>query len=264
MSLKDKENTMTFSTQNKEELAHFTSFSSTWWDEAGPFKVLHDITPLRMSFIKEKVGVHFNLKDKATNPLKGLRILDVGCGGGLLCEPLARLGAHVTGIDPVKENIIVAKRHAKEMGLKISYLACAVEDLPADTLPFDVVVASEIIEHVDHPDAFLKACAAHLAPRGGMVVTTFNRTFKSYVLGIIAAEYILRWAPVGTHTWEKFITPEEMSQKLASFGLGIQEVIGISFPPHNRRWEFTPSLDMNYFMWAGRDRITMTYDTATQ
>lgn len=239
-------------TRNKTELEHFKAHSGTWWDEAGPFKVLHDITPLRMSFIKEKVGIHFNLKDNATHPLKGLRILDVGCGGGLLCEPLARLGATVVGIDPVEENIKVAEAHAKEMGLKISYLACAVEDLPADTPPFDVVVASEIIEHVDHPDAFLKACAVHLAPRGGMVVTTFNRTFKSYVLGILVAEYILRWAPVGTHTWEKFITPEEMSQKLASLGLGIQEVLGISFSPHNRDWEFTSSLDMNYFMWAGR------------
>jgi 2-polyprenyl-6-hydroxyphenyl methylase/3-demethylubiquinone-9 3-methyltransferase len=243
---------MTPNTQNKAELEHFKAYSRVWWDEAGPFKVLHDITPLRMAFIKEKVGVHFNLKDKATNPLKSLRILDVGCGGGLLCEPLARLGAHVTGIDPVKENIIVAQKHAKERELKISYLACAVEDLPADTPPFDVVVASEIIEHVDHPDAFLKACAAHLASRGGMVVTTFNRTFKSYVLGIIAAEYILRWAPVGTHTWEKFITPEEMSQKLASLGLGIQEMTGVSFSPFARRWEFASSLDMNYFMWAGR------------
>lgn len=243
---------MTFNTRNTAELEHFKIHSATWWDEKGPFQALHDITPLRMSFIKEKVCVHFNIKEKTSLPLKGLRILDVGCGGGLLCEPLARLGANVTGIDPVKENIKVAKMHAKEMGLKITYLASAVEDLPIDMPAFDVVIASEIIEHVDHPDAFLKACSACLAPQGGMVVTTFNRTFKSHLLGIVAAEYILRWAPLGTHTWEKFITPEELSKKLASFGLGNQEMIGVGFSPFTRHWEFTPSLDVNYFLWAGR------------
>jgi 2-polyprenyl-6-hydroxyphenyl methylase/3-demethylubiquinone-9 3-methyltransferase len=243
---------MVVNTRNKAELEHFKAHSGTWWDEAGPFKVLHDITPLRMAFIKDKLCVHFNVKDKAPLPLKGLRILDVGCGGGLLCEPMARLGANVTGIDPVKENIKVAKMHAKEMGLKITYFDCAVEDLPADMPSFDVVIASEIIEHVDHPDAFLNACAARLAPQGGMVVTTFNRTFKSYLLGIVAAEHILKWAPVGTHTWEKFMKPEELSKKLASLGLGNQEATGLNFSPFRRCWEFTPSLDVNYFLWAGR------------
>jgi 2-polyprenyl-6-hydroxyphenyl methylase/3-demethylubiquinone-9 3-methyltransferase len=244
---------MTLNTRNTAELEHFKTHSATWWDETGPFKTLHDITPLRMAFIKEKVCIHLNIKDNATQPLKGLRILDVGCGGGLLCEPLARLGANVTGIDPVKENIIVAKMHAKEMGLKITYLDCAVEDLPSDTSLFDVVIASEIIEHVDHPDAFLEACAVRLVPQGGIVVTTFNRTFKSYLLGIVAAEYVLRWAPLGTHTWEKFMKPEELSKKLASFGLGNQEMTGVSFSPFTRRWEFASSLDVNYFLWAGHD-----------
>lgn len=242
---------MTLNTQNTAELEHFKAHSATWWDEEGPFKALHDITPLRMSFIKEKVCIHFNIKDNATQPLKGLRILDVGCGGGLLCEPLARLGATVTGIDPVKENIKVAKMHAKEMGLKITYLASAVEDLPADMSPFDVLIASEIIEHVDHPDAFLKTCVARLAPQGGMAVTTFNRTFKSYFLGIVAAEYILKWAPSGTHTWEKFMKPEELSKKLVSLGLGNQEMTGVRLCPFARRWQFSSSLDVNYFLWAG-------------
>ncbi|MBX9786207.1 MAG: bifunctional 2-polyprenyl-6-hydroxyphenol methylase/3-demethylubiquinol 3-O-methyltransferase UbiG [Alphaproteobacteria bacterium] len=243
---------MILNTRNTAELEHFKIHSATWWDEEGPFKVLHDITPLRMSFVKEKICIHFNIKDNITQPLKGLRILDVGCGGGLLCEPLARLGANVTGIDPLKENIKVAKIHAKKMGLKITYLDCAVEDLPADMPLFDVVVASEIIEHVDHPDAFLKACAARLAPHGGMIVTTFNRTLKSYFLGIVTAEYVLKWAPMGTHTWEKFMKPEELSKKLAGFGLGNQEMTGVSFSPFTRCWEFTPSLDVNYFLWAGR------------
>lgn len=243
---------MTLNTRNEAELEHFKAHSATWWDEGGPFKVLHDITPLRMAFIKERVCVHFNIKEENSFPLKGLRILDVGCGGGLLCEPLARLGAKVTGIDPVKENINVAKVHAKEMGLKTTYLDCAVEDLPSDTPPFDVVIASEIIEHVNHPDAFLKACAARLTPQGGMIVTTFNRTFKSYILGIVGAEYIFRLAPVGTHTWEKFVTPEELSKKVAGFGLGSQEMTGIKFSPFTRCWEFTSSLGMNYFLWAGR------------
>ncbi|MDI9638683.1 bifunctional 2-polyprenyl-6-hydroxyphenol methylase/3-demethylubiquinol 3-O-methyltransferase UbiG [Kamptonema cortianum] len=242
---------MTLNTRNKAELEHFKTHSATWWDEEGSFRVLHEITPLRMSFVKEKICIHFNIKDNTTQPLKGLRILDVGCGGGLLCEPLARLGANVTGIDPVKENIKIAKMHAKAMGLKITYLASAVEDLSTDMLPFDVIVASEIIEHVDHPDAFLKACVARLAPQGGMVVTTFNRTFKSYFFGIVAAEYILKWAPSGTHTWEKFMKPEELSKKLVSLGLGNQEVTGVRYSPFTRRWEFSSSLDVNYFLWAG-------------
>jgi 2-polyprenyl-6-hydroxyphenyl methylase / 3-demethylubiquinone-9 3-methyltransferase len=244
------ENKMNTNTQNAEELEHFKNLSSTWWDETGPFRVLHAITPLRMAFIKENVSIAFRRSDENPKPFKGLRILDVGCGGGLLCEPLTRLGADVTGIDPVEENLIVGKDHARKMGLVISYLPYAIEDLPKELPLFDVVIASEIIEHVDNPDGFLKECAARLKPTGGMIVTTFNKTLKSYLLGILAAEYVLGWAPKGTHSWNKFMSPEELSYKLKGLGFSDQELTGLCFSPLSCEWQLSSSTDVNYFLWA--------------
>ena len=243
---------MTLNTRDPAELNHFKSLSSCWWDESGPFQILHAITPLRMDFIKEKVGVYFACPEASLKPFQGLRILDVGCGGGLLCEPLARLGADVTGIDPLEENIAVAKDHAHAMGLSITYLSHTAEDLPEDFSSFDVVVASEIIEHVINPDGFLKACVKHIKPKGGMIVTTFNKTLKSYFLGILLAEYVLKWAPRGTHSWEKFIPPEDLSRKLSSLGLGKQEITGLCFSPLTNTWYLSPSTDINYFLWSAK------------
>jgi 2-polyprenyl-6-hydroxyphenyl methylase/3-demethylubiquinone-9 3-methyltransferase len=243
---------MSINTCDTSELNHFKELSSTWWDEKGPFRVLHEITPLRIEFIKENVGIHFRCSENTLAPLTGLRILDVGCGGGLLCEPLARLGATVIGIDPVEENIIVAKTRAETLGLPITYYPYAIENLPKDLPLFDVIIASEIIEHVSNPDVFLKECLTYLAPKGGIVVTTLNRTLKSYLFGILAAEYLLKWAPRGTHSWEKFITPEELSRKLSSFGLGDQELTGLQFSPLTGEWHLSPSAEVNYFMWAAR------------
>lgn len=242
---------MNINTRNQNELDHFKNLSSTWWDEAGPFRILHEITPLRVAYIKEKISIHFHQSEISPKPLAGLRILDVGCGAGLLCEPLARLGASVTGIDPVEENIVLAQEHAEMMGLSISYLSCAIEDLPGSHM-FDVVIASEIIEHVDNPDFFLKMCVNHLEPHGGMVVTTFNKTVKSYLLGIFLAEYVLGWAPKGTHSWDKFINPESLSGKLKTLGFSEQDIIGLCFYPVTREWKLSSSTDVNYFMWAAR------------
>lgn len=243
---------MTLNTRDTAELNHFKSLSSTWWDGQGPFRILHAITPLRMAFMKENIGVHFRLPETSPKPFNGLRILDIGCGGGLLCEPLARLGAEVTGIDPVEENIVIAKDHAESMELPITYLASAIEDLPHTLPPFDVIVASEIIEHVADPDGFLRECVSHLSPKGGMVVTTFNKTLKSYLLGIIAAEYVLGWAPRGTHSWEKFMAPQDLSQKLKDLGLGNQDMTGLQFSPLTGDWALSPFMDVNYFLWAGK------------
>lgn len=243
---------MKFNTQDATELNHFRSLSSSWWDENGPYRLLHEITPLRLAFMQEKLAVHFSLSEKVDKSLKNLRILDVGCGGGILCEPLTRLGAHVTGIDPVEENIEVARTHAEMMELSITYRSCAIEDLEFSSDLFDVVIASEIIEHVVNPDEFLKACAHHVKPHGGMVVTTFNKTLKSYLLGIVAAEYILKWAPRGTHSWHKFITPEALSPKLAALGFGSQDVRGLAFSPLSGEWVLSPCTDINYFLWGGR------------
>jgi len=241
---------MKLNTRDVAELSHFNTYSATWWEEEGPFRILHAITPLRMAFIKEKLSGYFQHSE--TMAFKNLRILDVGCGGGLLCEPLSRLGATVTGIDPLEDNIVVAREHAAAMGLSITYMPCAIEDLSEDTPPYDVIIASEIIEHVADPQGFLEACVKHLAPRGGMVVTTLNKTLKSYLLGILAAEYVLKWAPPGTHSWDKFMKPEDLSRKLSGLGLGDQEMTGLQFFPVTRSWGFSPSLDINYFLWAGR------------
>lgn len=245
-------------TRDPLELAHFQNLSSTWWDEKGPFRLLHKITPQRLAFIKEKVGVHFQLSEDSLKPFKGLRILDVGCGGGILCEPLTRLGAEVTGIDPLEDNIDLAKAHAEAMGLSITYLAHSIEELPQTLHSFDVIIASEIIEHVKDPDGFLKACVDRLSPDGGLVVTTFNKTLKSYVLGIVAAEYILNWAPRGTHSWEKFISPEALSQKLKTLGLGVQEITGLRFFALTGEWSLSSSTDVNYFLWGARKRLEVS------
>ncbi|MBA3813497.1 MAG: bifunctional 2-polyprenyl-6-hydroxyphenol methylase/3-demethylubiquinol 3-O-methyltransferase UbiG [Alphaproteobacteria bacterium] len=234
-----------------EELIHFQNLSAHWWEGQGPFKQLHAINPFRIAFLKEKVGIHFGLCEHEVKPLQGLRILDVGCGGGVFCEPLARLGAEVIGIDLIPENIRVAKRHAEEMGLPLTYLSCAVEDLPQEFPLFDVVIASEVIEHITDHEGFLETCVARLKPHGGMMVTTFNQTLKSYLLGIIAAEYVLRWAPPGTHSWAKFRSPQDLSRILLSHGFGNQDITGLSYSPV-RGWGFSSSIDVNYFLWAGR------------
>lgn len=244
---------MMLETQDTDELNHFQTFSSLWWDAHGPFSQLHAITPLRMAFIKEKVGIHFERKENDLKPFQGLRILDVGCGGGILCEPLARLGAEVTGVDPLSESIGIAKAHAEKMNLPLTYLTCGIENLPSDLPLFDVIIASEIIEHVADHQGFLKACIQHLKPRGGMIFTTFNKTLKSYLLGIVVAEYVLGWAPRGTHSWDKFISPQDLSRFLSSAGFGHQDITGITFSLLKREWTFSSSIDVNYFMWAGRE-----------
>lgn len=242
---------MKLNTQDAAELDHFKNFSSHWWDAQGPFEQLHTINPFRIAFLKEKVGVHFKCSETASKPFEGLRILDVGCGGGILCEPLARLGAEVVGIDPVQKNIEAAITHAEGMGLSINYLPYGIEDLPDDVPLFDMVVASEIIEHVIDHKNFLEACVARLKPHGGVMITTFNKTLRSYLLGIVAAEYVLRWAPRGTHSWNKFISPQDLSRILSSFGLTDQDITGLSFVPL-KGWCFSTATDVNYFLWARR------------
>jgi 2-polyprenyl-6-hydroxyphenyl methylase/3-demethylubiquinone-9 3-methyltransferase len=241
-------------TLNPSELAHFQALSPTWWEERGPFKILHEITPYRIAFLKEKAGIHFQIPDDKLDFFKGLRILDVGCGGGLFCEPLARLGAEVVGIDPLYENITLAKNHATAMDLPITYLPYAIENLPKDISPFDIIIASEIIEHVDNFDDFLKACVSHLSPLGGLMITTFNQTMKSYLFGILMAEYVLKWAPRGTHSWEKFISPEKLSRKLQHLSFPHQELTGLQYFPLSQKWGFSPSLDVNYFLWATQQK----------
>tara|TARA_R110002095_G_scaffold123140_3_gene107017 strand:+ start:2665 stop:3414 length:750 start_codon:yes stop_codon:yes gene_type:complete len=242
------------STVDPQEVNTFTAQASQWWDESGPFKPLHKINPLRLRFLRDEMMAHFkhsNEGDRENSlPLEGLTILDVGCGGGLLCEPLARLGATVTGIDAGQENIDSAITHAKTSGLTIDYLCTTSEDLAATGAQFDCVTALEIVEHVADVPLFMKSCSDLVRPKGQLFMSTLNRTLKSYALGIIAAEYILRWVPKGTHQWDKFLEPAELNDYLEKNGVVLHSLKGLTLDPFTNSWNLSDDLDVNYLLSA--------------
>ena len=211
---------------NAEDVEKFNAFGTSWWDESGAMRPLHQMNPIRLGYIKNQAQRWLNLET-----LQGLKILDVGCGGGLLCEPLARMGAEVTGIDAGKDNIVVAKNHAAQMKLKIDYHATTAEELAASGAKFDFVTALEIVEHVEHPEQFLIDCAKMVKPGGLLFVSTLNRTAKSFALGIVAAEYVLRLLPRGTHDWRKFMKPSEIASALEKAGMSINDITGLIYNP---------------------------------
>jgi len=229
---------------------HFQQYAHAWWEESGPFSILHKINPTRLSFILEAIRSEHELNDLL--PLKGFRILDVGCGGGLLCEPLARLGATVVGIDAVSENITTAQKHALDNGLSIDYQTSTIESFQKD--PFDVVIAMEIIEHVDNPALFLEHCDRLTQPDGCLILSTLNQTIFSAALGIFAAENILGWVPKGTHSWSKFIRPRHLQQLLFKHKFEQQVYKGLSFKPLSRQWILSDNLDINYLVAAFRHK----------
>ncbi|KUO63619.1 MAG: bifunctional 3-demethylubiquinone 3-O-methyltransferase/2-octaprenyl-6-hydroxy phenol methylase [Alphaproteobacteria bacterium BRH_c36] len=231
---------------DSREVARFAALSSKWWDKEGEFRPLHQIGAARLSFIREAVSDHFGIDQRKVRALEGLKVLDVGCGGGLICEPLARLGGSVTGIDPGDENIAVASAHAKEQGLAIDYRATRVEDLAAAGELFDVAVCLEVIEHVPDPGAFVAACAETVRPGGLMIVSTINRTLKAYGLAIIAAEHLLRWLPKGTHQWERFVTAGELKTALLECGMENPRMAGLVYEPLRDRWTVGNDTDVNY------------------
>ncbi|MBC7585971.1 MAG: bifunctional 2-polyprenyl-6-hydroxyphenol methylase/3-demethylubiquinol 3-O-methyltransferase UbiG [Tardiphaga sp.] len=231
------------------EIAKFSRLSDEWWDPKGKMAPLHKINPLRLSYIRDAACRKFERNVKSLNSLAGLRMLDIGCGAGLLCEPFARLGAEVIGVDPSATNISVAKLHAERAQLSIDYRCTTVEEL--DPLErFDIVLAMEVVEHVVDVGAFLNRCALLLKPGGLMVVSTLNRNWKSFALGILAAEYVLRWLPRGTHQWDKFVTPAELTQYLARNKLAITEQSGVTYNPLADRWGLSPDMDVNYMVVA--------------
>jgi 2-polyprenyl-6-hydroxyphenyl methylase / 3-demethylubiquinone-9 3-methyltransferase len=239
-------------TLDAAEVARFARLAGEWWDERGKFRPLHQIAPLRLAFLREEMLRHFGRDGRLRQPLEGLSVLDVGCGGGLICEPLARLGARVTGLDPAPENIAAAREHAAGQRLAVDYRVGRVEELSEAGLSFDALVCFEVIEHVPDPAAFLTACTALLRPGGQILLSTINRTLKSYLFAIIAAEYVLRWLPVGTHRWDRFVTPGELAGYCQSAGLVAGSVRGLIYNPFSDGWALAADTDVNYFAAAAK------------
>ena len=236
-----------------EEIAKFTAMAETWWDPDGKFRPLHRFNPVRLTYIRDRLCSHFGRDPKDERPLAGLRLLDIGCGGGLLSEPLARLGAEMTGLDAAEKNIRIASLHAAESKLDIDYRHATAEDLATAGDTFDAVLNMEVVEHVADVDSFLGASAALVRPGGVMIVATLNRTPKSFLLAIVGADYVLRWLPRGTHEWRRFVRPSELSQGLRRAGLEIAEMTGVAFNPLTDRWRLAPrDLDVNYMILAER------------
>ena len=235
-------------TINKEEIQKFSKLADEWWDAKGKFKPLHMFNPVRIEYITEKIKSHFNLSDDLSNNfLQGKKILDIGCGGGLISEPLARLGGSITGIDASKKNIEVAKLHAKKSNLKINYQDMSPEQLDS-TEKFDIILNLEIIEHVENVDLYLKSCS-NLIKKGGLMFTaTLNRTATSYIKAIVGAEYVLRWLPIGTHDWNKFIKPEELEKMLGDKKFKTVDIKGLELNPFLMKWKKSQNLSVNYII----------------
>jgi len=232
-------------TVDKIEIEKFSKLAKDWWNPNGKFKPLHVFNPIRIKFIKEKLISHFNLEQNSKKPLKKLKILDIGCGGGLLCEPLHRLGAEITGIDASNDNIEVAKLHAKEMNLDIKYIHCSPEKLNFEN-EFDVILNMEVVEHVSNVSLFIQNCSSLIKKQGIMFVATINKNLKSYLFAILGAEYFLRWLPIGTHDWNKFLTPQELEVIANQNKFFLGEIIGIKFNVFSGKWYESNDTSVNY------------------
>ena len=232
-------------TVDKTEIEKFSKLASDWWNPNGKFKPLHLFNPVRIKFIKEKLISHFKLDIANQEPLKNISILDIGCGGGLLCEPLKRLGAIVTGIDPSKNNVEVARLHAKEMNLDINYINCSPENLKFEN-KFNVILNMEVVEHVSNVNLFIQSCSNLTEKNGIMLVATINKNLKSYLFAILGAEYILKWLPIGTHDWEKFLTPQKLKTIATRNNFAMDEVVGMKFNLFSKKWQKSTDSSVNY------------------
>ena len=239
-------------TLDDAEVKRFAALAAEWWDPNGKFRPLHKLGPARLAFVRQEIVRHFPQATGGLRPFAGLTVLDIGCGGGLVSEPVARLGASVTGIDPAAENIEAARRHADGQGLTIDYRSALVEDLVAEGRTFDCVLCLEVVEHVPDVAAFIATCAKLVRPGGLMILSTINRTLKSYALAIVGAEYILRWLPVGTHQWDRFVTPDELTRHAEAAGLAMSAREGLVYNPLTDAWSLSQDLDVNYMASASR------------
>lgn len=235
-------------TLDAEEVRRFSRIAAEWWDPLGKFRPLHQIGPPRLTFIRNAAVEHFRRDAESLRPLAGLTALDIGCGGGLVSEPLTRMGAKVTGIDPSERNIAIAKGHAEPQSLAIDYRAVRVEDLVATGETYDIVACLEVVEHVPDVGKFIAECARVVRPGGLVVFSTLNRTFKSWALAIVGAEYVLGWLPRGTHQWDRFVTPDEMRAHGAAAGLEAPRFEGITYNPFQDAWSLAPDTDVNYLV----------------
>jgi 2-polyprenyl-6-hydroxyphenyl methylase/3-demethylubiquinone-9 3-methyltransferase len=237
-------------TVDEDEVARFSRLSGQWWDARGPMAPLHKFNPVRLAYVRDRMAEHFGRDAKRLDSLKGLRILDIGCGGGILSEPLARLGASVVGADPSESNIAVAQHHAAQAGLTIDYRNTTAEVLAEAGESFDAVLAMEVVEHVADVRLFVELAASMVKPGGLLFVATLNRTMKSFALAIVGAEYVLRWLPRGTHQWDKFVTPSELEIAIEKAGFRITDETGVIYNMLADRWQLSTDMDVNYMVVA--------------
>jgi 2-polyprenyl-6-hydroxyphenyl methylase / 3-demethylubiquinone-9 3-methyltransferase len=237
-----------------DEVARFARHAADWWNPRGSMAALHKFNPVRLAYIRDRAAERFDRDPKRLDCLVGLRMLDIGCGGGILSEPLARLGAQMVGADPAEDNIAAARVHAAEESLAVDYRSTTAEALAEAGERFDVVLAMEVVEHVNDMPSFVATCAGMVKPGGLMIAATLNRTLKSFALAIVGAEYVLRWLPRGTHRWDKFITPRELETAVENAGLGVIGERGVVYNPFADRWQLSADMDVNYMLAAVRDR----------
>jgi 2-polyprenyl-6-hydroxyphenyl methylase/3-demethylubiquinone-9 3-methyltransferase len=236
------------------EVERFSRHATDWWDPRGPMAALHKFNPVRLGYIRDRATAQFGRDPKKLDCLKRLRMLDIGCGGGILSEPLARLGAEMVGADPSDDNIAAARAHAESAGVAVDYRVTTAEDLAAAKERFDVVLAMEVVEHVTDVDSFVSTCAAMVKPGGLMIVATLNRTLKSFAFAIVGAEYVLRWLPRGTHQWDRFVKPEELESAIERDGLQVTGERGVIYNPFADRWQLSSDMDVNYMLVAQRPK----------
>jgi 2-polyprenyl-6-hydroxyphenyl methylase/3-demethylubiquinone-9 3-methyltransferase len=241
------------STVDPVEIERFSRIAEEWWDPTGKFAPLHRLNPVRIGYIRDRAATHWHRDALSGCPLNGLSLLDIGCGGGLLCEPMARLGAEVTGIDASGRNIATAADHAEKQGLSIDYRQHTAEAIAGEGNRFDIVLALEVVEHVADADLFLKSCGQLVKPGGLLFLSTINRTAKAWALAVAGAEYLLRWLPRGTHDWRKFLKPSEAVRGLAAGGIDTREMVGVAFSPLSRDWSLNrANLDVNYMLYGSK------------
>jgi 2-polyprenyl-6-hydroxyphenyl methylase/3-demethylubiquinone-9 3-methyltransferase len=234
------------------EVARFDKIAETWWDPKGPMKVLHKFNPVRLGYIRDEACRRFGRDPRSARSLEGISILDVGCGGGVLSEPLARLGATVTGLDPAPTNISVAQLHAERAGVSVDYRNETVEAVVARAETFDMVLAMEVVEHVADRQAFVSACTQAVKPGGSLAMATINRTLRSFASAIVGAEYILGWLPKGTHEWDRFVTPEELTSAIEATGFRVDDLKGVSYSPLRDNWSLSRDTAVNYMLLASK------------